>query len=180
MRLLRRGFAPRIGHRSGGVVGVAGRATGDTADHGGTSADPPASKHVQLRPIGTPTWRPVGFQLFSAPSGQRSGYVNRETTLALLPARIMFPPRPRGGSGGGDQPPYDDELAAGVDAQGYHERGRTLSELSNGNGVWLVWMNVPHPGTRTLPYSLSTRHPERAVPHPRVSVLHRRGERFPQ
>ena len=31
---------------------------------------------------------------------------------------------------------------------GYHE-GRTFnaSEFSNGNGVWLVWMNVPKPGT---------------------------------
>ena len=153
MRLLRRWFAPlALVTVLGGLVGVAGPAAGDSTHHGGTSADAPASQHVQLRPIGTPTWRPVGFQLFSAPIGTAdSGYVEfGETMEALLPAPNHVPHPDLGvGPGAAHQPPYDDELAAGVDAQGYHERGPfTLSEFSNGNGVWLVWMNVPHPGTQ--------------------------------
>jgi hypothetical protein len=39
-------------------------------------------------------------------------------------------------------------LAAGVVAQGYHQGVRfSRSEFSEGMGVYLVWMNVPTPGT---------------------------------
>jgi hypothetical protein len=37
----------------------------------------------------------------------------------------------------------------GVAAQGYPDRAPfTLAQFSNGNGVYLAWMNVPAPGTR--------------------------------
>ena len=134
MRLLRRGFAPlALVTVLGGLVGVAGPAAGDTTHHGGTSADPRASQHVQLRPIGTPTWRPVGFQLFSAPIGTAdSGYVEfGETMEALLPAPNHVPHPDLGvGPGAAHQPPYDDELAAGVDARATTSAARSRCRSS--------------------------------------------------
>ncbi len=108
--------------------------------------------HVTATPIGKPSWAPAGFQQFSAPIGTAaSGYAEfLDTTLALLPEpnhRL----HPELGVGPGDphKGPYQRELADGVDAAGHHQRGPfALSEFSNGNGVWLVWMNVPRPGTK--------------------------------
>jgi hypothetical protein len=52
------------------------------------------------------------------------------------------------GPGAPHQPPYDTELAQGVAEQGFREaRSFKLSEFSEGQGVWLVWMTVPNPGT---------------------------------
>lgn len=107
---------------------------------------------TRLTPIGHPTWKPVDFHLFSAPVGTAaSGYAQfGETMQALLPPPNHVWNDAFGGIGPGapHQPPYDTEFAQGVTNLEYHE-GQPFnpSEFSNGNGVWLVWMTVPDPGT---------------------------------
>jgi hypothetical protein len=115
-------------------------------------AAPPPAQGVRITPIGAPTWKPVDFHLFSAPLGTaQSGYVEfLETMLALLPPpNHVFNPDLGGvGPGAPHAPPYDSELADGVSDLGFDEGVRfARSEFSQGEGVWLAWMNVPAPGT---------------------------------
>ena len=116
----------------------------------GTVATAPSTQGVKITPIGSPTWKPVDFHLFSAPVGTaESGYVEfNETMQALLPPPNHVWIDGLGvGPGAAHQPPYTSELAAGVAAQGYHQGVQfSTSEFSNGMGVWVVWMNVPAPG----------------------------------
>ena len=107
-------------------------------------------------PIGTPTWKPVDFHLFSAPVGTAaSGYAEfGETMQALLPPPF-YAPHPNLGIGPGapHSPPYNADLAHGVSNLGYHE-GLLFqaSEFSNGAGIWLAWMTVPtHGATGSSP-----------------------------
>ncbi len=115
------------------------------------SAAPPSAQGVRLTAIGSPTWTPVDLHLFSAPVGTAaSGYAEfGETMLALLPPpNHVFHPNLGVGPGAPHSPPYDSELADGVAYLEFHEGVRfNTSEFSNGEGVWLVWMNVPAPGT---------------------------------
>jgi hypothetical protein len=115
------------------------------------SADPPPAQGVRLTPIGNPTWKPVDFHLFSAPIGTAAtGYAEFATTaLAILPPpNHVFHPDLLVGPGAPHPPPYDSELADGVADLGFHEGVRfNTSEFSDGQGVFLVWMNVPTPGT---------------------------------
>src|SRR4030095_12367251 len=80
-----------------------------------------------------------------------SGYVEfLETMLALLPPpNHVFNPDFGGvGPGAPHAPPYDSELADGVSNLGFDEGVRfARSQFSQGQGVWLAWMNVPAPGT---------------------------------
>ena len=115
-------------------------------------APAPAADGVRITPIGNPTWSPVDFHLFSAPVGTAaSGYIEfLQTTLALLPPpNHVFHPQLGVGPGAAHAPPYDSELANGVATQGFREGTRfdLTTEFSNGAGVYLVWMNVPSPGT---------------------------------
>jgi hypothetical protein len=114
-------------------------------------ADPPPTQGVRISPIGKPIWKPVDFHLFAAPIGTASdNYAESMTTaLALLPPpNHVFIPSLLVGPGAPHRPPYDSELADGVDDLGFHEGDRfRISEFSGANGVWLVWMNVPMPGT---------------------------------
>jgi hypothetical protein len=116
------------------------------------SAVGPASDGVRVTPIGNPTWSPVDFHLFSAPIGTgASGYEEfLETLLALLPPpNHVFHPDLGVGPGAPHAPPYDSELANSVANLGFREgtRFNLTEEFSNGAGVYLVWMNVPSPGT---------------------------------
>lgn len=117
----------------------------------GTWAAPPPAQGVRATPIGTPTWQPVDFHLFSAPIGTAaSGYAEFATTaLGLLPPPThVFHPALLVGPGVAHAPPYDAEVAAGVAANGYREGVRFgQAEFSDGMGIWLVWMNVPAPGS---------------------------------
>ena len=112
---------------------------------------PPPTQGVRITPIGTPTWKPVDFHLFSAPLGTaETGYVEfGQTMQALLPPPNHIPhPQLGVGPGAAHAPPYDSEMADGVEDLGFHEGVRfDTSEFSNGQGVWLAWMNVPAPGT---------------------------------
>jgi hypothetical protein len=107
---------------------------------------------VKITPIGHPTWAPVDFHLFSAPIGTAAdGYAEfSNTQVALLPPPKHVVNSQLGGPGPGAPhlPPYDSELAQGVAALGFHEGTRfSMKEFSNGMGIYLVWMNVPAPGT---------------------------------
>ena len=114
-------------------------------------AAPPSAQGVRITPIGAPTWEPVDFHRFSAPIGTAdSGYVEfGETMLSLLPPpNHVSNPALGVGPGAPHAPPYDSELADGVNNLGFDEGVRfATSEFSNGAGVWLAWMNVPAPGT---------------------------------
>jgi hypothetical protein len=106
---------------------------------------------VTLTPIGDPTWRPVDFHLFSAPIGtEETGYAEfGETLLTILPEpNHASHPQLGVGPGAPHAPPYDGELADGVQAAGFHDTTRfSTSDFSNGSGIFLAWMNVPAPGT---------------------------------
>lgn len=125
--------------------------TGMTISATPRSFDPPPLQGVKITPIGTPTWKPVDFHLFSALIGTAdSGYTEFLNTLfSLLPPPNHLPHPALGvGPGAPHQPPYDSEFATNVAALGYQDAVRfNTSQFSNGNGVYLVWMNVPFPGT---------------------------------
>jgi hypothetical protein len=114
------------------------------------TGNPTSPGLVQLAPIGSPIWKPVDFHIFSAPMGTASdGYAEfLATALALLPPpNHVFNPSFGVGPGAPHAPPYDTELASGVSAQGFAESHTFApSQFSDGNGVYLVWMNVATTG----------------------------------
>jgi hypothetical protein len=116
-----------------------------------TRAVPPPVQGVHIAPIGNPTWRPVDFHMFSAPVGTAgSGYAEFfETMVSLLPPPSHEPHPDLGiGPGAPHTSTYASELGESVAALGYREGVRfDTTQFSNGAGVWLVWMNVPAPGS---------------------------------
>jgi hypothetical protein len=145
MRICRRLFAPFVLLSVlGALLCAPAMANGRPGHHG--------RQHVRLTPIGKPGWQPVDFNLFSAPIGTAaSGYAEfTATTLAILPEpNHRAHPQLGVGPGAPHLPPYDREIRDGVRALGFDQRGPfSLPEFSNGNGVWLAWMNVPRRGTR--------------------------------
>lgn len=102
-------------------------------------------------PIGHPTWKPVDFHLFAAPIGTAaSGYAEFGQTMeALLPPPYhVVHPNLGVGPGSPHLGPYTTELAHGVADLGFRQSVLFHRyEFSYGSGVWLVWMNVPMPGT---------------------------------
>lgn len=106
---------------------------------------------ITLTSVGTPTWRPVDFHLFSAPVGTgATEYAEfTETLAALLPAPNhvsdpVFGVLP----GARHSPPYNTELATGVSNLGFAEKTMFgAAEFSNGIGVYLAYMLVPGPGS---------------------------------
>jgi len=116
------------------------------------------ARTILTKPIGQPTWSPIGFQLFTAPIGTAaSGYAEfGATQIAILP-----PPNhlvcsesgssclSLGGPGpGSSHTGYATEMSSGVAGLGLR-KGPVfrLSDFSNGNGVFCTWMLVPSPGT---------------------------------
>ena len=103
-----------------------------------SSAQPPT---IGLTQVGAPIWRPVDFQLFSAP-----GYTDEddERTRAML--RPLDPPgetytTPHG-------PPYDSELSTNMAAAGFVSRSVFPREaiMGNPNVIFHGLMLVPDPG----------------------------------
>lgn len=111
----------------------------------------PLTRGVHLERIGHPTWVPADFHIFSAPIGTAaSGYAEFvETMGAILPPPNHLPHPNLGiGPGAPHSPPYTSEIAENLALLGYHQGTRfQKDEFSNGMGVWLVWMNIPAPGT---------------------------------
>ena len=108
---------------------------------------------VTFTPIGTPTWEPVDFHVFSAPIGtEGSGYAEFLATLAALlpPPNHISDPAVGILPGTSHAPPYNQELANGVSNLGYAEKTAfTASGFSNGMGVYLAYMIVPRAGGTT-------------------------------
>jgi hypothetical protein len=108
---------------------------------------------ARITPVGDPIWRPVDFHLFTAPIGTAAtGFAEfGELIQALLPPpeHIPIPPLFGVGPGAPHAPPYDQELAEGVAANGLvdrHSFPASAFSTETGNGVYLVTMIVPEPG----------------------------------
>jgi hypothetical protein len=159
MRLSRHAFASLL---SITVLGGLVSAPADQAMAGAPRARPLATstlertdvgQQIRLTPIHKPTWKPVDPHLFSAEIGTAAtGYAEfLETALKILPPPNHLPhPQLGVGPGAPHQPPYNKELRDGVAALRLHQNGpfKAKKEFSNGNGVWLAWMNVPSPGKK--------------------------------
>jgi hypothetical protein len=129
--------------------GIASRATTTLPE--AVTGNPTAPGVVQASPIGSPTWKPADFHVFSAPMGTAAdGYAEFLTTaLAILPPpNHVFNPSLAVGPGAPHAPPYTSEMANGVTNLGF-DQSHTFGvpEFSNGNGVFVVWMVIPNPGT---------------------------------
>jgi hypothetical protein len=112
-------------------------------------ADSPLSRGVKLQRLGSPIWRPVDAHLITAPIGTAdSDYAEFATTAFSLlpPPNHVFHPDLFVGPGA-PHAGFDAEFASGITANGYREGFPfSISEFSNGNGVWLIFMVVPAPG----------------------------------
>lgn len=108
---------------------------------------------IRLTEVGTPTWTPVDFHIFTAPVGTAAtGYVEIDQPLASLLPLPEHASHPDLGIGPGTphNPPYDQELANGVGNAGLVDQSVFLpSEFSNGMGVYVVFMVVPRAGAPT-------------------------------
>ena len=115
------------------------------------AASPPQpTLGLYITRVGSPTWKPVDFHLFSAPVGTADcGYVEfGETMAALLPPPNHVWHDDLGIGPGAPHTGYDTEMAAGVAANDYRETVRFRPpEFRKGMGIWTAWMNVPDPGT---------------------------------
>jgi hypothetical protein len=127
------------------------------------------SSAPQITAIGSPTWKPVDFHMFSAETGTfRTGFAEfLTTTLSLLPEpNHRFHPDLGVGPGDPHCPPYDTELAQGVASLGLVEKSVFgVPEFSRGEGVYLVWMNIPAPGTGGRSPDSSCRPPPHIIPN---------------
>ena len=106
---------------------------------------------VRIEPIGSPTWKPVDFHVYSAAVGTADdGFAEfTQNTVAVLP-----PPKHQLcaelgiGPGTPHQPPYNHEIDRNLDATDFNESlVFRVPEFSPPNGVWATWMVVPYPGT---------------------------------
>jgi hypothetical protein len=102
-------------------------------------ADPPS---IQLARIGSPIWKPVDFQLFSAPAtpfDQEYGQVYGTLLPYDTPVATTYVPH---------APPYDAELSAGMIAGGYVSQSVFTPDAITlqPNGVYFAYMLVPDPG----------------------------------
>jgi hypothetical protein len=117
-----------------------------------SSDDHDRDENIRLTRIGHPIWKPVDFHVFSAPIGTAAdGYTEFATTAGTVLPPPNHVPHPQLfiGPGAPHAPPYDSEFEEGVEEAGFHEGAAFReSEFSNGNGVYVVWMNVPAPGSK--------------------------------
>jgi hypothetical protein len=97
---------------------------------------------IQLTGIGAPTWKPVDFQLFSAPASVFARHFSQVYHTLLpydsQPADRYTP----------HAPPYDAELSAGMIAGGYENQSVFTADAITlqPNGVYFAFMLVPDPG----------------------------------
>jgi hypothetical protein len=128
------------------AVGVA---IAQTAPTGLTQCKQPAP--VQIKPIGNPIWMPVDFHVFTAAIGTaQDGYAEfaQNTVNLMYPLRHKWCTELGVGPGDPHQPPYKQEMEAGLDIMNFKDsRVFRVSDFSSPNGVWATWMTVPKPGT---------------------------------
>jgi hypothetical protein len=114
-----------------------------------------STDHLRVRRVGHPIWRPVDIHLFTAPIGSfETGFAEFGAVISGLmppPEHIEVLPFFGVGPGAAHAPPYGHELAEGMAANDLTDRHVfPVSAFSarSGNGVYLVFMLVPRPGTR--------------------------------
>jgi hypothetical protein len=104
-----------------------------------SAAQPPA---VTLTQIGSPIWRPVDFQLFSAPV--------EPDAAATASFRALEPLQPLPGETTyttPHAPPYDTELSTNAAAAGYVNRSVFPREvMAYPDGIWFAYSLLPDPG----------------------------------
>jgi hypothetical protein len=142
---------------------------------------------ARVKPVGDPSWRPVDFHLFTAAIGTfESGFAEffaLGERLLPPPNHIPIPPVFGVGPGAAHEPPYDRELAEGVDANGLDDRHSfpaSAFSAEPGNGVYLVWMIVPDPGVagRSPDFASGPIIPNALFPLTVTGVATRNGESF--
>jgi hypothetical protein len=97
---------------------------------------------VTLTQVGSPIWRPVDFQLFSAPGYSDEDFNRTLDALAPLdPRGVTNYTTPHG-------PPYDAELSTNAVAAGFLNRTVFSREAlgANPNAIFFAFMLVPEPG----------------------------------
>jgi hypothetical protein len=97
---------------------------------------------VTLTQVGSPIWRPVDFQMFTAPAEPEEAFDATIATIAPLdPIGVTSYTTPHG-------PPYDAELSINASAAGFVNRTVFTREdiNANPNGAFIVFMLVPDPG----------------------------------
>jgi hypothetical protein len=104
---------------------------------------------VKVKRIGHPAWTPVDLHVFSAPIGTAAdGYAEFAQTQGIILPPPHYQPNPCLGIGPGtpEPPPYNHDVAEGVEDAGYPQ-GHVFAaqQFSNGFGVYLVYMVVPSP-----------------------------------
>jgi len=106
---------------------------------------------VRITPIGHPIWKPVDFHVFTAAVGTADdGYAEftQNMTNLLYPLRHKWCTELSIGPGDPHQPPYNQEMEAGVDIMSFTDSlVFRVPDFSPPNGVWAVYMTVPNPGT---------------------------------
>jgi hypothetical protein len=107
---------------------------------GQSSAQPPA---VTLTQIGAPNWRPVDFQLFSAPRETEEG--------AMVVFRALEPLQPLPGVTTYTTPhgpPYDNELSTNAAAAGFVNRSvfQRNAITNDPNAIFFAYLLLPDPG----------------------------------
>src|SRR5262245_3673731 len=109
-------------------------ATFTAVQPGQSAAQPPA---VTLTQVGSPIWRPMDFQLFSAPVEPDASF--RTTIRALEPLAPLGPGEPYTTPHG---PPYDTELSTNAAAAGFvsHPVFPREAIMGNPNGIVFAHM----------------------------------------
>jgi hypothetical protein len=106
---------------------------------------------VEIVQIGNPIWMPVDFHVFTAAIGTADdnyAELGQNETNLLYPLRHQSCTELGIGPGAPHQPPYNQEMEAGLDIMSFTEsRVFGASDFSSPNGVWAVWLTVPNPGT---------------------------------
>lgn len=105
----------------------------------GFGVAPPASASVTVTTIGSPSFVPTDFHLFTATLD-----FSAALSALLPPPNHNFDPGLGIIPGAAHPGPYDTEIAQGLATAGFHEGTQfTPAEYSNGNGVYLAYMLVP-------------------------------------
>jgi hypothetical protein len=95
---------------------------------------------ISLTKIGSPIWRPVDFQLFSAPVEPDAAATTSAALQPLDPRGVTTYTTPHG-------PPYDTELSTNAAAAGFINRRVFLREaMDYPNAIFSAFMWLPNPG----------------------------------
>ena len=108
--------------------------------------------NIQLTPIGSPTWEPTDVHIFTAGIGIPPSFFSFQLVVeGILPppywvADTQLTIRP----GAALAPPYTNLIANGLSAYPLREDTVfTPAEFSNGQAVWVGWMQVPSTSATT-------------------------------